>query len=151
MNLYILTNLLFWKKSIWDNVCSKKRLNVYICIPKFSSISYICKSEHLHCTKTIAFCPWKTIQFHSNIGQLKVYIRVMTGSNLSQILNFTFTLTLDWWVVSITCSHTTYSWNIKWKKWTGMGLNGFIFKKVNVMKMKTLKQKNTGSRLEVAC
>ena len=113
------------KKSIWDNVCSKKRLNVYICIPKFSSISYICKSEHLHCTKTIAFCPWKTIQFHSNIGQLKVYIRVMTGSNLSQILNFTFTLTLDWWVVSITCSHTTYSWNIKWQKWAGMGLHGF--------------------------
>ena len=27
--------------------------------------------------------------------------------------------------------HTTYSWNIKWQKCAGMGLNGFIFKKVN--------------------
>ena len=26
---------------------------------------------------------------------------------------------------------TTYSWNIKWQKCTGMGHNGFIFKKVN--------------------
>ena len=27
--------------------------------------------------------------------------------------------------------HTTYSWNIKWQKCAGMGLNGFIFKKIN--------------------
>ena len=27
--------------------------------------------------------------------------------------------------------HTTYSWNIKWQKCSGMGLNGFIFKKIN--------------------
>ena len=25
--------------------------------------------------------------------------------------------------------HTTYSWNIKWQKCTGMGFNGFVFKK----------------------
>ena len=31
--------------------------------------------------------------------------------------------------------HTTYSWNIKWKKCAGMGLNGFIFKK-NKWKLK---------------
>jgi hypothetical protein len=30
-----------------------------------------------------------------------------------------------------------------------MGLNGFIFRKINEMKI--LKQKNPGSRLEVAC
>ena len=28
-------------------------------------------------------------------------------------------------------SHTTYSWNIKWQKCADMGLNGFIFKKIN--------------------
>ena len=28
-------------------------------------------------------------------------------------------------------SHTTYSRNIKWQKCVGMGLNGFIFKKIN--------------------
>ena len=27
--------------------------------------------------------------------------------------------------------HTTYSWNIKWQKCAGMGLNGFIFRKIN--------------------
>ena len=27
--------------------------------------------------------------------------------------------------------HTTYSWNIKWQKCAGMGLIGFIFKKIN--------------------
>ena len=27
--------------------------------------------------------------------------------------------------------HTTYSWNIKWQKCAGMGLNGFIFKEIN--------------------
>ena len=27
--------------------------------------------------------------------------------------------------------HTTYSWNIKLQKCAGMGLNGFIFKKIN--------------------
>ena len=27
--------------------------------------------------------------------------------------------------------HTTYSWNIKWQKCAGMGVNGFIFKKIN--------------------
>ena len=27
--------------------------------------------------------------------------------------------------------HTTYSSNIKWQKCAGMGLNGFIFKKIN--------------------
>ena len=27
--------------------------------------------------------------------------------------------------------HTTYSWNIKWQKCAPMGLNGFIFKKIN--------------------
>ena len=27
--------------------------------------------------------------------------------------------------------HTTYSWNIKWQKCAGIGLNGFIFKKIN--------------------
>ena len=27
--------------------------------------------------------------------------------------------------------HTTYSWNIKQQKCAGMGLNGFIFKKIN--------------------
>ena len=26
---------------------------------------------------------------------------------------------------------TIYSWNINWQKWAGMGLNGFIFKKIN--------------------
>ena len=28
-------------------------------------------------------------------------------------------------------NHTTYSWNLKWQKWAGMGLNGFILKKIN--------------------
>ena len=28
-------------------------------------------------------------------------------------------------------THTTYSWNIKWQKCEGMGLNDFIFKKIN--------------------
>ena len=27
--------------------------------------------------------------------------------------------------------HTTHIWNIKWQKYAGMGLNGFIFKKIN--------------------
>ena len=27
--------------------------------------------------------------------------------------------------------HTTYSWNNKWQKCAGMGLNGFIFKRIN--------------------
>ena len=44
--------------------------------------------------------------------------------------------------------HTTYSWNIKWQKCAGMGLNNLCLKK---MKTKILKQKNPGSRLEVAC
>ena len=48
-------------------------------------------------------------------------------------------------------SHSTYSWNIKWQKCARMGLNGFIFKKINEnLKIKT-KKKNHGSRLEVAC
>ena len=46
--------------------------------------------------------------------------------------------------------HTTYSWNIKWQKCAGMGINGFIFKKINGNEnIKTIK--NPGSRLEVAC
>ena len=38
--------------------------------------------------------------------------------------------------------HTTYSWNIKWQKCAGIGLNGFILKKNwNEMKIKILKRK----------
>ena len=29
------------------------------------------------------------------------------------------------------CTHTTYIWNIKWQECVGMGLNSFIFKKIN--------------------
>ena len=36
--------------------------------------------------------------------------------------------------------HTTYSWNIKWQKCALIGLNGFVFKKIN--KIKLLKLKN---------
>ena len=32
---------------------------------------------------------------------------------------------------SICGTHTTYSWNIKWQKCVGMGLNGFYIQKVN--------------------
>ena len=47
--------------------------------------------------------------------------------------------------------HTTYSWNIKWQKCAGMGLNGFIFENMN-WNVKMKKKKNhLGSRLEVAC
>ena len=47
--------------------------------------------------------------------------------------------------------HTTYSWNIKWQKCEGMGLNGFIFKKRNEIKVLKQNKKNPGNRLEVAC
>ena len=39
--------------------------------------------------------------------------------------------------------HTTYSWNIKWQKCAGMGLDGFIFRKINE------NEKNPGSHLEL--
>ena len=45
--------------------------------------------------------------------------------------------------------HTTYSWNIKWEKCADMNRNGFYLKKL--IKIEILKQKNPGSRLEVAC
>ena len=46
--------------------------------------------------------------------------------------------------------HTTYSWNIKWQKCAGMGLSGFIFKKINENEnIKT--KKNPGSCLGVSC
>ena len=31
----------------------------------------------------------------------------------------------------IIAMHTTYRWNIKWQKCAGMGLNGFILKKIS--------------------
>ena len=44
--------------------------------------------------------------------------------------------------------HTTYSWNIKWQKCVGMGLNGFISRKIN---QNQNTKKNPGSCLEVSC
>jgi hypothetical protein len=38
----------------------------------------------------------------------------------------------------VLAQHTTYSWHIKWQKCAGMGLNGFIFKKINENKKKIL-------------
>ena len=53
-------------------------------------------------------------------------------------------------LIDIIYVHATYSWNIKWSKWAGKGLNGFIFKKINEnFNIKT--KKNPGSRLEVSC
>ena len=46
------------------------------------------------------------------------------------------------WRISLFIFHTTYSWNIKWQKWAGMGLNGFIIKKKQI-KIIMLKRKKT--------
>ena len=40
------------------------------------------------------------------------------------------------------CDHTTYSWNIKRQKCAGMGLNGFIFKKINENENIKMKKKS---------
>ena len=34
------------------------------------------------------------------------------------------------WLLYI-ATHSTYNWNIKWQKSEGLGLNGFIFNKIN--------------------
>ena len=38
--------------------------------------------------------------------------------------------------------HTTYSWNIKWQKCAGMGLNGFILKRINENENIKMKKKS---------
>ena len=44
------------------------------------------------------------------------------------ITNITLEIFRSWSVAM----HTTYSWNIKWQKCAGMGLNGFIYKKIKL-------------------
>ena len=67
--------------------------------------------------------------------------------DLRVVGNFRQNYNLAHWQVVL---HTTYSWNIKWHKWAGMGRNGLYLKK-NEWKWKYQNEKkNPGSRLEVA-
>ena len=60
--------------------------------------------------------------------KMKIMLYILSNKKL-----FPFTILRN---IVILLLHTTYSWNIKWQKCAGMGLNGFTFK--NLFKYKIL-------------
>ena len=73
-------------------------------------------------------CSWFFIQtwFHFNRGDKKPWPALMKKARPSPFMFMWLTFDKSW---SVHGNHTTYSWNNKWRKCAGMGLNGFIFKK----------------------
>ena len=81
--------------------------------------------------KTILLCPAHgacQVQdsgfFHNEMGQYRRY----SSPSFQFLCSFRLPSLK---VIHPKCYNSTYSWNIKWQKCARMGLNGFIFKKIN--------------------
>ena len=89
----------------------------------FAHTMYVCKNVYLHtsCTLTISLGVIK------NVENVWTFVeKSMLQSSNSQICKGLLRTTNAKWGL-----HTTYSWNIKWQKCAGIGLNGFILEKIN--------------------
>ena len=73
----------------------------------------------------------KSTPYHNFRAICILYNSTSEKKSLPEFKILTKTLLLVHLFEHVHIAHTTYSWNIKWKKCASMGLNGFIFKKIN--------------------